>query len=131
MPPPDLPYSSYVQLGSRPSTSSLAPALSQPPLSATPSLASFDSQGSGSYVNFEAERYRRLYNASQENLALQQEQYEQELETTRRRQLERERQQRKMHEDEREVWEMKFRALEEEARRAGGSGPSRGGSRRG
>lgn len=130
MPPPILPYSSYVQLGTRPSTSSLAPTASQPPLSASPSMTSFDSQGSGSQPNFEAERYRQLYTASQENLALQQEQYEQELEFTRRRQLDRERRQRELFAAERKLWEEKLLASEE-ARRAEGRGPSSGGSRRG
>jgi hypothetical protein len=137
VPPPPLPHSSYLQLSKRTDTSPLATAASThspslPPVSATPSLISFDSQGSGTSVNFDAERYRTLYRMSQESLALQQAQHEEELAMTRRRQMERERRRQEEFDFERTIYESKITALEQAVSRqneASGSS-SRGGDRR-
>lgn len=137
VPPPPFPHSSYLQLASRISTSSLAPSTSasQPPTSAAPSFVSFDSQGSGSSANFDAERYRALYRMSQENLVFQQAQFEEEREMTRRRQEERERRQREHFEVERALLESRILALErtqprEDSHNAASGTSSHGGSRR-
>lgn len=138
MPPPPLPYSSYTQLGSRTSTASLAPSFSLPPpslppVSASPSLVSFDSQGSGNSGNFEADRYRMLYRMSQEDLQLQQQQFAEERAMTLRRQEERERRQQEQFAVERALYESRIAELEQaqqgEASRGSGSSV-RGGSRR-
>lgn len=137
MPPPPLPYSSYIQLGSRasaaPSTVSAPPP--EPPRSSSPSLVSFESQGSGRGSHYEVERLRTLYNISQENLAYQQKLHQEELELSRRRQEERERRLQQQFDRERALYAAQIEELERAnqashwSNQASGSS-SRGGSRR-
>jgi len=72
IPPPPLPYSSYIQFGERSrAPSSISTSLAEPPLpsSSSPSLVSLESaRTDDSTRNFDAERYRLLYRQSQEEL---------------------------------------------------------------
>jgi hypothetical protein len=94
VPPPPLPHSSYLQLShpSLASSSNLeAPQeVPTPPISSSPSLASFDSRHSDSGAMFEVNRLRLLLNASQEELRIEKERFaEQERRTAARAEAER------------------------------------------
>jgi hypothetical protein len=110
IPPPPIPHSRYQQLGSRlspPSSATVPPEEPAPPLSSSPSLASFDSAGSESGRVYEVERLKLLLNASQESLRLQRQQYEAS--------------ERRM-EQERALYERRIRELEGNPKGEGGSG---------
>ena len=80
VPKPPIPLTSYVQLGSRPSAPSSSISISEepaPPLSSSPSLASFNSTGSDQ--QFEIQRLQHLLTASQEDLVFQKQHYEEQL----------------------------------------------------
>jgi hypothetical protein len=123
VPPPPLPHSSYKQLGALPSSSILEePA---PPVSSSPSLASFDS-GRSSDPHFEVRRLSLLLSGSQEELRLRDAQF-----------AERERRTADLYEKERALYLARIRKLESQDRdeedsgsRRGG-GPRRGGGSRG
>jgi hypothetical protein len=94
-----------------------------PPISATPSMASFDSLGSGtdSGRDFEVNRLKHLLNASQEDFRLQQQQFAEERERLRRRNAE-----------ERAMYEARIQELERQSLgNRGGPGGFGEGSRRG
>jgi hypothetical protein len=94
IPLPPRPHYEYKQFDARSSITSLntSPFGSMgPPMSSTPSLASFDSRTSEKGRNFEAERYRTLYNISQEDLRNQRRQYETEITQLQERHAEKER----------------------------------------
>lgn len=132
VPPPPLPYASYIQLGNRLSSTSLVPSSSSlpaapPPLSATPSLVSFDSQDPSTSATFDADRYRALYRMSQENLVFQQAQFEEEREMTLRRQQERERRQQEQFDVERALYQSRIQELERPRQDETSRPPSSGG----
>lgn len=72
VPEPPLPHSSYTQLGVPPSAPPIAevPHDRTPPISSSPSIASFESTGSDPRQQFEVNRLRLQLNASQEELNL-------------------------------------------------------------
>lgn len=110
-------------------------------MSATPSIASFDSYASGQGTrdfNPDTERFRTLYRLSQEDLHLQRQQHEAQLAQIQARHAEREQQLLDLANSERDYYQGLLRAQGEQERRGEGSsskgrGPSgfSGGSRRG
>jgi hypothetical protein len=148
VPPPPLPHSSYVQLGSRlntalpfssttqepgpPARLKASPSFSSftqesgPPYSSSPSTSSFEHPASSSGRDFEVQRLTLMLNASQEDLSLQRQHFEEQA----HRQQER-------FERERLLMRARIRELEGSAKNDGGSsvrdpwGAEGSGSRRG
>lgn len=138
VPDPPMPHSYYVQLGTRldtalppssstrdagpPSRLTTSPSFTResgPPYSSSPSLSSFENPESPSDPNFEVQRLRLMLNASQEDLFLQKQHYE-----------DRERRERERFDAERAVYDRRIRELEEskkreESKRGEGSSSSR------
>jgi hypothetical protein len=119
VPPPPIPHSSYVQLGS---LSSAPPSVVNeplrdptPPVSSSPSLASFDSAGSDSVPRYEVNRLRLLLTASQEDVRVQRQEFE-----------DRERRANERFEAERQVYEEQIRAMTAWNRGEGSSNARRG-----
>jgi hypothetical protein len=126
IPAPPLPHSAYIQLGARASTSSVVSYPTGemgPPLSSSPSLASFDSHGSGPGRHYEVEHLKLLLSASQEDLRIQQENFDEERKMLQRRLEERDTRYRERAEKERAVYEARIRELEN-AQQSRGSGSS-------
>ena len=95
-----------------------------PPLSTSPSLASFESYGTSSSRNYETDRLRALLSASQEDLALQKREFDEERVLTMRRHEERIQREREHFDNERRIFEGRIVELKQD-RRAEGSGSSR------
>jgi len=134
VPPPPIPHSFYVQLGSRlptslpfssssaaqepvpPSRLKTSPSFSSltqesgPPYSSSPSLSSFELPESSSARDFEVQRLRIMLNASHEDLRLQRQHYE-----------DRERREQERFEAEREIYNRRIRELEESRKGEGSS----------
>jgi hypothetical protein len=117
VPNPPLPHSEYIQLPSLssnpPSVVPSAAADIAPPLSSSPSLASFHSTASDQ--SYEIERLKLLLNASQEDLSLQRQEFEN-----------REHRLQNRFDAERKVYEARIRSLQGGDRGEGGSGSRRG-----
>jgi hypothetical protein len=105
-----------------------------PPLSASPSLASFDSAASGSSAgrNLESERLRYLLHASHEDLGLERRQFEQDKNVMEQRFAEREWRLQQQFDGERQIYEQRIRQyelrieeLEQERYGQGSSAPRR------
>jgi hypothetical protein len=114
------PLSHYHQLNTR-STHSI---VMGPPLSASPSFSSFETRASESERNFEAERLRMMFNASQDDLHRHQQHSEEEYNSMRQRYRERESRREEAFAMEREHYLARIaeleKALRDQERRAGG-----------
>ena len=119
VPAPPRPHSSYTQLRSRPSAppSNIDEPRGEPtpPVSSSPSLASFDSAGSDSGQQYEVNRLRLLLNASQEDLQFQRQQFE-----------DRERRHNERFDAERAMYEARIQQLEGNKKGEGSSAFRRG-----
>jgi hypothetical protein len=120
VPPPPFPHSSYKQLGAS-SSSAITPSILEepvPPVSSSPSLASFDS-GRSSDPHFEVRRLSLLLSGSQEELRLRDAQF-----------AERERRTAELYEKERAMYLARIRKLEGQDRDEADGGSRRGGTPR-
>ena len=96
-----------------------------PPPSVPPSVHSFNSFASGSGRNYEVEHLHLLLSASQEDLRLQQQEFDEERETMCRRQLEREKQQAERFNTEQALYLSRIADLERNNHGEGSSGTRR------
>ena len=90
-----------------------------PPLSTSPSLTSFESYGTGLSCNYETDRLRALLSASQEDLALQKREFDEEWVLTMRRHEERIQRERERFDNERRIFEGRIAELEQDLRGEG------------
>lgn len=122
IPSPPRPLHLYSQLEHQASPT-LSQSMMPPPISTTPSFASFDSfpAGTGQRSHYEVDRLRLVVNASQEDLRLQTTQFDEERLQIRQRYEAREKQLLERFDAERRIYTTRIQELEQELAVARGS----------